>query len=579
MSSRPATKPVLPSGLRGNLSAVTLFSCAVNLLMLTVPLYMLQVYDRVLVSRSIETLIALTVLAVGLLIALGLFEFVRQRVLLRSANQLESDLAPRLLRASHDLELAGRSSGTQPLRDLSTLRQFMTGSGILAFFDAPWTPLFIAVIFVLHPLLGLVALAAALLLFALALLGEIITRKPLEEAGQFNRGAQNVAEAGLRNAEAVAAMAMRPALETRWQERQDWGWAMQSRAGERSGALSASVKSVRLGFQVAMLGVGAWLVLGEAITPGAMIAASIILGRALAPVEASIGAWRGFIGARGAYRRIREVLGDPATEQEERLALPAPEGRLSVEHLAAAAPGSSRPILRGISFALDPGEALAVIGPSAAGKSTLARLLVGVWQAQGGCVRLDGAEVWTWQPEELGRHLGYLPQDIELFDATVAENVARMGAPDSQKVVAAARLAGAHEMILHLPDGYETRIGASGARLSAGQRQRIGLARALYGEPKLVVLDEPNANLDNEGEAALRQALVGLRKQGVSSIVIAHRPSVLSVVDKVMLLRDGRIEEFGTPQEVIPKVTRPRAVEASGDTPASRQAITAEATG
>ncbi|WP_421708798.1 type I secretion system permease/ATPase [Algihabitans sp.] len=564
MTSRPTSVPVLPSGLRGNIGAVTLFSCAVNLLMLTVPLYMLQVYDRVLVSRSIETLLALTALAAGLLIALGLFEFVRQRILLRSANRLDSEVAPKLLRASHDLELAGRSSGTQPLRDLSTLRQFTTGSGILAFFDAPWTPLFIAVIFVLHPLLGLVALAAAVVLFALALLGEIVTRKPLEEAGRHNRTAQSVADAGLRNAEAVAAMAMRPALETRWQERQDWGWALQSRAGERSGALGASVKSVRLGFQVAMLGVGAWLVLGEAITPGAMIASSIILGRALAPVEASIGAWRGFIGARGAYQRIRDVLNDPAAEEEERLSLPAPEGRLSVEHLAAAAPGSARPILRGISFSLEPGESLAVIGPSAAGKSTLARLLVGVWPAQGGCVRLDSAEVWTWQPEELGQHLGYLPQDIELFDATVAENIARMGAADSQKVIAAARLAGAHEMILRLSDGYETRIGTCGARLSAGQRQRVGLARALYGTPKLVVLDEPNANLDNEGEAALRQAIVALRQQSITSIVIAHRPSILSVVDKVMLLRDGRIEEFGTPQEVIPKVTRPRAV-ASGE--------------
>lgn len=544
---------------RSTFATVGVFSLFINLLMLTAPLYMLQIYDRVLSSKSESTLVMLTIVAGGLLLVLGLLEVVRSRVLVRVGTKLDQQLSNRVFSAifSYNLKKAGQGS-SQSLRDLDTLRQFLTGSGLNAFFDAPWTPLFIAVIFLFHPLLGFVALGGAIAIFILALLNELITRKPLSEANQENVQANKFADASLRNSEVLAAMGMTPGLRQRWADRHENTLALQAVASDRAGTITATSKAFRLMLQVAILGTGAYLAIQQIITPGVMIAASIIMARALAPVEQAIGSWRQFIGARSAYGRLQELLA-AIPEQEERMPLPAPEGRLETEKVVATPPGSKQVVLKGVSFALEPGESLGIIGPSAAGKSSLARLLIGVWPPASGHVRLDGADIYDWDHTELGPYLGYLPQDVELFDGTVSENIARFQEPDPDKVVAAAKKADVHEIILGLPDGYDTLIGNDGASLSGGQRQRVGLARALYGDPRLIVLDEPNANLDSAGETALRQALDTLKAEGRTTVVISHKPSLLSVVDKMLVLKNGQAEQFGERQEVMSRFTRPVA--------------------
>ena len=549
--------------------SVGVFSFCINLLMLTMPLYMLQVYDRVLTSRSFDTLIMLSILALGLMSMNGLLEFVRARVLVRVGARLDQTLSPRIFGSVVAQRLRGGDEQGQPLRDLETLRTFLTGSALLAFYDSPWTPLFIGLIFIFHPWLGAIALIGAILLFSLALLGEFLTRRPLAEASLQSMRANRFAESTFRNAEAIEAMGMRPALEERWLERHVTALAYQAHASDRSGSLTATVKFVRPVLQMSMLGFGAYLAIQQIITPGVMIAASIILGRALAPVEAAINGWRSFVGARGAHGRLSDLLGE-AEDATPDMALPAPSGRLAVEVGSAGPPGLTKPVLRRINLALEPGEALGVIGPSAAGKSSLARLLVGVWKPQSGHVRLDGADVYDWNPVELGPHVGYLPQDVELFDGSVADNIARFTEADPAAVVAAAQRAGVHEMILQLPDGYDTIIGESGGVLSGGQRQRIALARALFGPPALVVLDEPNSNLDSEGEAALHEAIAWLKSEGRTVVIISHRPNILNQVDKILLLREGRIEELGPAQEILAKLTRPVAARPK---PASKVAL------
>ena len=532
------------------------FSFFINLLMLTGPLYMLQVYDRVLTSGSQHTLIMLTAVAVGMILTSALLELVRSRILVRAGSRLDRRLNDRLFAGLLRLRLRQKDAGeSQPLRDLETLRGFLTGPGLISFFDAPWTPLFLAVIFLLHPLLGLVALAGAVVLFVLAVVSELATRGPLREASRDSAAAHGFTENTLRNAEVIEAMGMLPGLQRRWLARHQAALAAQAKASDRGGLLTAGAKFVRPVLQVAILGTGAYLALLQEITPGVMIAASIIMGRALAPVEGAIGNWRGFILARGANGRLHRFLEKDEAPQAG-MPLPRPKGRIAVERLVAAPPGLERPVLKGISFALDAGDSLGIIGPSAAGKSTLARLLIGVWPAANGQVRLDGADVGDWNHLELGPHLGYLPQDVELFDGTVAENIARFGEPKPEQVVQAAQRAGVHEMVLHLAEGYDTMIGPGGAALSGGQRQRLGLARALYGDPAFVVLDEPNSNLDGEGEEALRRAVRELKKAGTTVVVIAHRPSVLAGMDKILVLRDGLIEHFGPRDEVLPKVTK-----------------------
>ena len=535
---------------------VGVFSFFINLLMLVGPLYMLQIYDRVLSSGSIPTLIFLTVAAAGLILTSALLEHVRARVLVRLGGRLDHELNADVFACLVKRSVGDAGSGqAQPLRDLDSLRSFLTGQGLLSLFDAPWTPVFLAIVFIMHPILGFVALAGAVVLFTVALLNELTTRKPLAEAAAHNIVAMRFAESTLRNSEVIEAMGMMAGLKRRWLDRHRQAMIRQARASDHAGAFTAVSKFVRPVLQVAMLGTGAYLALQQIITPGVMIAASIIMGRALAPVEGAIKNWRGVVLAREAHRRLTDFLAD-LEKRGPSMPLPRPRGAITVEKLVAAPPGGKTPVIKGISFALAPGDSLGIIGPSAAGKSTLARLIVGVWRPSSGHVRLDAADVADWDHLQLGPHLGYLPQDVELFDGTVADNIARFAEPDPEGVVAAARQAGVHELILHLPDGYDTVIGERGAVLSGGQRQRIGLARALYGEPALVVLDEPNSNLDGEGEQALRQALIGLKERGATVVIIAHRPSVLSAVDKLLVLRDGMIETFGPREEVLPKVTR-----------------------
>ena len=558
MSTRPRSELVEAfAACRGAFVMTGVFSFFINLLMLTAPLYMLQVYDRVLTSRSDATLVAITVLAGGLLLVMGLLDMVRSRILVRVGTRLDQKLNATVFSAVFARMLRGlQAERAQPLRDVDTMRQFLTGAGPFAFFDAPWVPFYIGVVFLFHPILGFIALGGAVVLFVIALLSEMLTRKPLQTAGADVAAAYAFADSSLRNAEPLEAMGMLEGLRQRWATRHGKGLALQAVASDRAGALTATSKVIRMSLQVAILGAGAALAIRQEITPGVMIAASILMGRALAPVEQAIGSWRQFVGARTAHRRLQELL-DQNQLRPERLQLPKATGSLVVENVIAAPPGAKAPVLKGVSFSLAPGEALGVIGPSAVGKSTLARLLVGIWQAASGSVRLDGAELQHWDRKDLGPQIGYLPQDVELFSGTVAENISRFYPdPPDEAIVAAAQLAGVHEMVLGLPDGYETQIGDNGTFLSGGQRQRVGLARALYGPPALVVLDEPNSNLDNAGDQALMTAITSLKQRGTTVVVMAHRPSAIAAVDKILMLNEGRVGGFGPKDEVLAKVTQ-----------------------
>jgi len=542
--------------------ATAVFSFFLNLLMLVVPLYMLQVFDRVLSSRSESTLVMLTILAGFMLLVLGVLEAVRARVLVRTGVKFEGLLRNRVFAAVFERSVgAPGATRTQALQDLDALRQFLTGSGLFAFLDAPWAPIFIAVIFLLHPWLGVAALAGALLLFALALLNETLTRGALKAASERSIKANNFAETSLDNAEVLKALGMLGGIRSRWAQHRLAAVSQQARASDRAGFVLASTKSVRLYIQVLMLGIGAYLTMQQRITPGAMIASAILLGRALAPVELAVGNWSGFLAARAALGRLRELL-DTVPADKPGMRLPRPEGRVSFEQVIATAPGGDAgpPILKGVSFQLVPGGALGVIGPTAAGKSTLARLLVGVWRATRGTVRLDGADVFAWSRADLGNHIGYQPQEVKLFDGTVAENIARFGKVDAEEVVAAAGKAAAHELILRLPRGYDTLVGTYGQTLSGGQRQRIGLARALYGDPSLIVLDEPNTNLDQPGERALLATIAALKQAGRTLVIVAHRPNILASVDHILCLNEGVVDMLGTRDEVIARFTLPPPV-------------------
>ncbi len=542
--------------------AAGVFSFFINLLMLASPLYMLQVYDRVLGARSESTLLMLTLVLVAMLGVHAGLEYLRSKILVRVSNRIDTALSPRLFDAVYERSLRlPNSSRTQPLQDMLTVRQFLTGQGLFAFFDAPWTPLFIGVIFLFHPLLGWIAVAGTILLFSLAVATEALTRKPLQEANLEQMRASQYAEANLRNAEVAEAMGMLPGIRARWLERHGRMLALQGVASDRAGAVSAITKFARLAVQNIMLGAGAYLAIRHEITPGYMIAGTIVLGRALAPVEQAIGTWKLLVGARSAYHRLDEMF-TKLPPRPSPMPLPAPKGDLAVEGLVAVPPGGTAPTLRGVTFAVAAGECVGIIGPSAAGKSTLVRNIVGVWPAYAGKIRLDGADLDQWDRTRLGPHIGYLPQDVELFGGTVAENIARFGAVDADKVVEAATLAGVHEMVLRLPQGYDTQIGEGGSVLSAGQRQRVALARALYGNPALVVLDEPNSNLDDEGENALVRAMAGLRERGATVLIVAHRPSVLVGVDHILVLRDGQVAAFGPRNEVMSRYTRPHAAPA-----------------
>ncbi len=538
---------------RRGLFAVVFFSFAINMLLLTAPLYMLQIFDRVLTSRSVNTLLYLTLVAAFAFLILWGLEIVRGRVMVSLGTWLDRRIGGVVLAASLGAGLGQRTSSIQPVRDIGMVRSFLTGPGLFPILDAPWTPMFLGVVFLLHPLLGWIGLSGAILLFMFALANDLATRGPLVRASQISSGAFDEAQAAARNADVIEAMGMMPNVVSRWTRMIDGSLVEQARASRISGLITASSKFVRQSLQIAILGVGAWLVLGNELSPGGMIAGSILIARALAPVEQAIGSWRNAIGAREAYKRVKRLLG-VAAPPDEAEPLPAPQGSVSAEGVSFAYPGEKEPFLRNISFALQPGESLGLIGPTASGKTTLARILVGTLKPQLGHARLDGADIAQWDSRDRGQYVGYLPQDIELFSGTVRDNIARLGRGDGQDVYAAARLAGVHEDILALSNGYDTEIGVGGMALSGGQRQRIGFARALYGEPRLVVLDEPNSNLDVAGESALLEALAHLRQKGSTVIIIAHRPSVLAGVDKILVLRHGTKDMFGPRDEVLAKL-------------------------
>ncbi|WP_137819717.1 type I secretion system permease/ATPase [Pseudomonas sp. 2FG] len=540
------------------------FSGVINLLMLTPAVYMLQVYDRALVSSNVTTLLMLTVLVLGLYMLMALLEVVRSKVLIRVGNRLDMTLNRRIFTAAFERNL-GRAGGNpaQALQDLAQVRQFLTGNGLFAFFDAPWTPIYLLVAYLIHPLLGLLTLIGSLILILLTYLTEIATKKPLAEANQASQTSGTFANNNLRNAEVIEAMGMLPAISKRWFTSHLRILEMQTLASDRAAYISGIGRFVRITLQSLILGVGALLAIEGKITPGMMIACSILTGRALGPVEQAIGSWKQLLASRGSWGRLNQLLNDfPA--RPPAMPLQRPLGMLAVENVYAGAPGTSQTIIRGVNFNLSPGEALGIIGPSAAGKSTLARLLVGVWPTQGGKVRLDGVDVFIWNKEELGPWLGYLPQDVELFEGSIAENIARFGEIDSDAAILAAKRAGVHDMILHFAQGYDTRLNADGSPLSGGQKQRIGLARALYGEPAIIVLDEPNANLDDAGEKALVEVLEDLKRRGTTTILISHRPSVLGTVDKVLMLRDGNMQIFGPREEVFAALRQASVLPAGG---------------
>ncbi|MHB0776578.1 type I secretion system permease/ATPase [Halomonas sp. WWR20] len=536
---------------------VGFFSMFINLLMLVPPLYMLQVYDRVISSRSEDTLLMLTLVVVFLFAVMGCLEMVRSRILIRVGNRLDTLVNQRLYSAMFRKSLAVPGQQTaQPLSDLTNLRQFLTGNGLFAFFDAPWVPIYIGVLFLFDFWFGVFAIFAGIVLLSLAIANEKATKKLLAEANAEHIKAQDLANSNLRNAEVLHAMGMLPGIMGRWAAKHHVFLSRQSQASDRAGVLTNTSKVLRMMFQSLILGLGALLVLQGDLTPGMMIAGSILMGRALAPIDQMIGSWKGFVSSRGAYQRLNELFTQIPAEQQ-RMSLPAPRGEISIEGVAAAPPGAKLAAIRGINFDVAKGEHIGIIGPSAAGKSTLARVLLGIWPSQVGKVRLDGADISQWNRDELGPHIGYLPQDIELFDGTISENIARFGEVDAEKVVAAAQKAGVHDMILRLPNGYDTYITAASGALSGGQRQRVGLARALYGNPVLVVLDEPNANLDDSGERALGQALLQLKKEGTTLFVISHRTSVLKSVDKLLVLKDGQVSMFGPRDQVAAQFAKP----------------------
>ena len=540
---------------------IGLFSAVINLLMLAPALYMLQVYDRVLASGNQMTLLMLTLMILGLFGLMGALEWVRSQVVIRLGTQMDMRLNQRVYDAAFEAQLrTGSPAAAQALNDLTSLRQFATGNALFAFFDAPWFPVYLFVIFMFSPWLGLLALGGAVLLMLLAWVNQHVSQAPLKAASELSVQATQQASAHLRNAEAIEAMGMLDTLRGRWLAQHTAFFAQQNLASEKTATVSAWSKGVRLALQSLVLGLGALLAVQGQITAGMMIAGSILMGRVLSPIDQLIGVWKQWSSARLAYQRLEALLHSyPARTQ--RMALPAPRGELAVEQLSASAPGTRRATLANLSFTLPAGQVLGVIGPSGCGKSTLARLLIGVWQPLAGKVRLDGAELSQWDKHQLGPHLGYLPQDIQLFAGTIAQNIARFAEVDADKVLAAAQLAGVHQLILQLPEGYDTRLGEGGAGLSGGQKQRIGLARALYGLPAVIVLDEPNSNLDEAGEQALLQAIVQLKQHKRTLILITHKPNVLTLTDQLLILREGQLQAFGPTAKVLgaPTAAKPAA--------------------
>jgi ATP-binding cassette subfamily C protein len=545
---------------------VAVFSVFVNLLMLAGPLYMLQIYDRVLASRSIPTLVALTVFLVGAFAFQAILDLIRLRIVVRAARLLDARLSSTVHRAVLTLATRGRdaASAQQPVRDLDQLRSFLTGTGPIAIVDVPWIPFFLALCFLIHPWLGFLSLAGAIVLLMLTIRTERASRGLVGAVNESGGLRAALVEADRRNNASAVSMGMTGALAARWAAVNDRHVRTVSESSDIVNSYGSATRVIRLLMQSAILGLGAYLVIRQELTAGAMIAASIMMGRALAPIEVAIGNWRGFVAARDSIRRLSQIFGQlPAIRGMTDL--PKPVRSLSVENVAVVAPNGTKPILSQVHFRLSAGEVLGIIGPNGSGKSSLSRVILGIWPPGRGTVRLDGAALDQWDVDSLGRHIGYLTQIVELFPGTVAENIARMASePDSAAVLRAAQAAGAHDMILRLPGGYDTPIGDGGEILSVGQRQRIALARALYGEPFLVLLDEPSSNLDGEGEVALQNAIKQLKNRGAIVVLVAHRRSALAVCDKVLLLLNGQQQAFGPRDEILRKMSPPAAVPASG---------------
>lgn len=525
------------------------FSLFINTLALTFPIYMLAIYDRVLTSHSLPTLITITIGAISALLVLGLLDFLRSRLLVRAGVDMDKTLSrpvlSQMLKASCRIK---KSSYNEGLKDLNTLRNYFAGNAIFGFFDAPWTPIYLLVIYLMHPILGLFAISAAILLFLLGILQELLTRRRSGTASIIGSQERDFINTSMRNAEVINAMGMLDGIQSHWKTLNNEVMILQTEANRFAGALSAVSKSFRPATQVLIYGLGAYLVLQNQSTAGVIIAASIIMRQALNPVEQIMNTWRQTIDTRGAYKRLDELI--KSADVEEKMELPPPAGQLSLEGVSLGI--GEKIILSNINFSLQPGEQLGLIGPSGSGKTTLCRLILGIWPAMAGTVRLDDADVFKWDKNHLGAYVGYLPQEIEFFSGTISENIARMGEVDPEKVISTAQIAGIHEMILKLPNGYDTQIGGyGGIRLSGGQRQRVALARALYGEPKLVVLDEPNSNLDDAGEQALLKTLTRLTELKVTTIIVTHKPSLLNTVDKVLILKDGQISDFGPRDDVF----------------------------
>jgi len=545
---------------RSSFLMLWVFSFFFNLLVLSLPLYMLGVFTNVLTSRSEDTLVLLTIAAIIALVMQGVLDFIRSRLLIRVGVTLDAELTPQVLEAIIRHAAGSAQRNAQRLRDAVELRSFLTGSSIFTLFDAPFVPFYVLVIYLMHPTLGIIALIGSLVLVVIAVANELMTRAPIESALKSNRYAQRRVDEFVRNADAIEAMGMMPAVLEQWQRRNNDSLAALTRGSDSASITRALAKFARIMLQVGLYAAGAYLYLQNEIMVGAIIAASILMGRALAPLEVAITTWKSMVGAWDAYTRIREVL-DPKRldPYRNRMSLPVPSGRLQLDRVVVSVPGSDRLTLKGVSFVLEPGEFLGIVGPSGAGKSTLAKTIVGLINPKTGSARLDGVALSSWHPDELGTHVGYLPQDVQLFSGTVRENIARLSeGNDPQAVLEAAEMVGLHEAILQLPDGYDSDIGEAGALLSAGQRQHLGLARALYGNPRLLVLDEPNSNLDSVSEDALLKTMDEAKKKGITLVVITHRPSILRAADKLLMLNNGSVEIFGPRAKVMQQLT-PRA--------------------
>ena len=559
-SQRPLQKAC--QDIKAPLLVVAFFSAFINLLMLTAPLYMLQVFDRVLTSQSVDTLIVLSLMALVALVTFAALEAIRSFALARIGEWFEGQLGETLFSLNIRHSLIGASNtSAQSLRDLGNLRSVLGGSSLVPVFDAPWVPLFLGVIFLLHPALGLLATGAACCLLVLAILNEFITRKPLREAANAQLQAQADAEAAVRNADVVEAMGMLKTVTRRWAKHQKIAESKQAVAATRNDTIGAFSKLLRMLVQTGMLGLGAWLVIQQQLSPGGMVAGTILLGRALAPIDQAISSWKSLISARHAFRRIEALLADDNADSQESMTVPRAEGKVTCEGVSYRHDTNGEAALKNICFELPAAHVLGIVGPSAAGKTTLGRLLVGNIAPSVGAVRLDGHDVSTWASHDRGQYIGYLPQDIELFSGTVRENIARLGNGSADEVIAAAELADVHDMILRLPQGYETQIGEHGSVLSAGQRQRIGLARALYGAPALVVLDEPNSNLDHAGLNSLIHLFKVLKSRGTTVIVIAHQPQVIRHVDALVVINEGQLQMSGPTEQVLQRISGPVAAE------------------